>query len=142
MSGYDVREHSETVYLEQGLEFILGNEKVGKMDWWGYVEWNNEKHAKDHKDIEELVSKYGRNYAYIKHLPDNKFKLVSKEEYDRAIIPVGEHTHFSKKVLQEFSDRLTKNGISNWVVGTIDNVKRPKRVHISDDVEYIEITKN
>lgn len=40
---------------------------------------------------------------------------------------------------EEFSERLTKNGISNWMVGTIDKTKKPKYVRISDDVEYIEI---
>lgn len=44
------------------------------------------------------------------------------------------------KQAEEFSERLTKNGISNWTIGTIDNKKKPKYVHISDDVEYIEIT--
>ncbi len=41
---------------------------------------------------------------------------------------------------EEFTERLTKNGISNWIVGTIDNIKKPKYVRISDDVEHIEIT--
>ena len=45
-----------------------------------------------------------------------------------------------QKQAEEFSERLTKNGISNWIVGTIDNIKKPKYVRISDDVEYIEIT--
>lgn len=40
---------------------------------------------------------------------------------------------------EEFSERLMKNGISNWIVGTIDNIKKPNYVHISDDVEYTEI---
>lgn len=40
---------------------------------------------------------------------------------------------------EEFSERLTKNGISNWMVGTIDKTKKPKYVRISDDVEYIEV---
>ncbi len=41
---------------------------------------------------------------------------------------------------EEFSEKLTKNDISNWIVGTIDNIKKPKNIRISDDVEYIEIT--
>jgi selenide,water dikinase len=45
-----------------------------------------------------------------------------------------------QKQAEEFSEKLTKNGISNWIVGTIDNIKKPKYVRISDNVEYIEIT--
>jgi len=43
--------------------------------------------------------------------------------------------------VEEFSERLSNSGIPNWIVGTIDNVHKPKYVHISDDVEHIEITK-
>ncbi len=42
--------------------------------------------------------------------------------------------------VEEFSERLSKNGIPNWIVGTIDNIKKPKNIRISDDVEYVEIT--
>lgn len=45
------------------------------------------------------------------------------------------------KQAEEFSERLSKFGVSNWIVGTIDNVHKAKYVHISDDVEHIEITK-
>lgn len=45
-----------------------------------------------------------------------------------------------QKYTEEFSERLANNGISNWIVGTIDNVKKPKNIRISDDVEYIEMT--
>jgi selenide,water dikinase len=42
---------------------------------------------------------------------------------------------------EEFSERLSKFGVPNWIVGAIDNKHRAKSVHISKDVEHIEITK-
>jgi len=45
-----------------------------------------------------------------------------------------------QKQAEEFSERLMKNGIPNWNIGAIDNIKKPRYVRISDDVEHIEIT--
>jgi selenide,water dikinase len=45
----------------------------------------------------------------------------------------------SSKV-EEFSNTLSSNGISNWIVGTIDTVS-PGLVRISENLENIEITK-
>ena len=42
--------------------------------------------------------------------------------------------------VEEFSNTLTSNGINNWIIGTIDKVK-PEFVRVSENVEYIEITK-
>lgn len=42
--------------------------------------------------------------------------------------------------IEEFSEILSKKGIPNWIVGTIDTVS-PELVRISEDVENIEITK-
>jgi len=42
--------------------------------------------------------------------------------------------------VEEFSDSLSSNGISNWIIGTIDTVS-PGLVRISENVENIEITK-
>ena len=43
--------------------------------------------------------------------------------------------------VQDFSNALTSNGISNWNIGTVDNVK-PKLVRVSDEVEYLEVSKS
>ena len=42
--------------------------------------------------------------------------------------------------INEFSERLARNGISNWIVGRIDK-ETPDLVRISGDVRNIEITK-
>jgi selenide,water dikinase len=42
--------------------------------------------------------------------------------------------------IEEFSNRLSHQGILNWKVGTIDTIS-PELVRISEDVENIEITK-
>jgi selenide,water dikinase len=40
----------------------------------------------------------------------------------------------------EFSEKLSRNGISNWIVGKIDR-ETPELVRISENVKNIEITK-
>ena len=45
-----------------------------------------------------------------------------------------------QKQAEEFSERLSKFGISNWIIGSIDNNHKAKHVQISKDVEHIEIT--
>jgi selenide,water dikinase len=63
-------------------------------------------------------------------------------KFDTAEMPEtagGMLLSVDQKQAAEFSERLSKNGISNWTVGTIDNIKKPKYIQISDDVEYIEI---
>ncbi|MFX1425988.1 MAG: selenide, water dikinase SelD [Promethearchaeota archaeon] len=42
---------------------------------------------------------------------------------------------------EEFSERLSKFGVQNWIIGSIDNKYKAKYVHVSNDVEHIEITK-
>ena len=40
----------------------------------------------------------------------------------------------------EFSERLAnKYKTPNWIVGSIDNIKKPQYVRIAEDVEHIEI---
>jgi len=63
-------------------------------------------------------------------------------KFDTAEMPEtagGMLISVDQKQAEEFSERLTKNGISNWIVGKIDNIKKPKNIRISDDVEYLEI---
>lgn len=45
------------------------------------------------------------------------------------------------KYAQEFSERLEKEfHVLNWIIGSIDNNNDPRRVHVSKNVEYVEIT--
>lgn len=43
-------------------------------------------------------------------------------------------------MVEDFSNTLSGNGISNWIVGTIDKTE-PGLVRVSENVEYIEVTK-
>ena len=43
--------------------------------------------------------------------------------------------------VDEFSKRLSEYGVSNWRVGSIDNIRKHKYVRVSEKVEYIEILK-
>jgi selenide,water dikinase len=42
---------------------------------------------------------------------------------------------------EEFSDRLTKDGVRNWIIGSIDNTNKPQNVRIAREVEHLEIKK-
>ena len=42
---------------------------------------------------------------------------------------------------EEFSDRLSKDGVRNWIIGSIDNTNKPQNVRIAKDVEHLEIKK-
>jgi len=45
------------------------------------------------------------------------------------------------KHAQEFSERLEKEfHVLNWIIGSIDNQNDPRRVRVSKNVEYVEIT--
>jgi len=44
------------------------------------------------------------------------------------------------KNVEEFSNRLSSNGISNWMVGTIEKTE-PGLVRVSKNVEHLEVTK-
>ncbi|MBY8991788.1 MAG: selenide, water dikinase SelD [Candidatus Lokiarchaeota archaeon] len=46
-----------------------------------------------------------------------------------------------QKQVEEFTERLSKFGVPNWIIGSIDNIHKAKFVQISKDVEHIEITK-
>jgi len=43
--------------------------------------------------------------------------------------------------VDQFSKRLSENGVSNWIIGAIDNIHKRKYVRVSENVEHIEITK-
>ncbi len=44
--------------------------------------------------------------------------------------------------VEELSEKLNSEyGVKNWIIGAIDNIKRPKFVRVSENVEHIEITK-
>ena len=45
-----------------------------------------------------------------------------------------------EKKAEDFSNTLLSNKISNWIIGTIDQVK-PELARVSENVEYLEITK-
>ena len=43
-------------------------------------------------------------------------------------------------MVEDFSNTLSSNGISNWIVGTIEK-SEPGLVKVSENIEYLEITK-
>jgi selenophosphate synthase len=46
-----------------------------------------------------------------------------------------------QKQAEELSERLSKFGISNWIIGSVDNNHRARYVHVSSDIEHFEITR-
>ncbi len=86
--------------------------------------------------------------AFIKKVPI--FKLTKELAYefgykfDELEMPEtagGMLLSVDNEFAEEFSQRLDKEfHVSNWIIGEIDNINKPKHVRVSKDVEYVEIT--
>jgi len=86
--------------------------------------------------------------AFIKKVPI--FKLTKELAYefgykfDELEMPEtagGMLLSVDQEYAEEFSERLDKEfHVSNWIIGEIDNINKPKHVRVSKDVEYVEIT--
>ncbi|NVM44726.1 MAG: selenide, water dikinase SelD [Candidatus Lokiarchaeota archaeon] len=86
--------------------------------------------------------------AFIKKVPI--FKLTKELAYefgykfDELEMPEtagGMLLSVDHENAEEFSERLDKEfHLSNWIIGEIDNINKPKHVRVSKDVEYVEIT--
>jgi selenide,water dikinase len=97
-------------------------------------------HLKEMLQNSKLTAKIDR-IPIIKLTQELAYEFGYK--FDNAEMPEtagGMLISVDHKQAEEFSNRLTKNGISNWTIGTIDNVKKHEYVRISEDVEYTEIT--
>ncbi len=87
--------------------------------------------------------------ANIKKVPI--FKLAKELSYDfgykfdECEMPEtagGMLLSVDREYAEEFSKRLANEyHVSNWIVGTIDNINEPRLVQISKNVEHVEITK-
>jgi len=85
--------------------------------------------------------------AIIETVPSIKFSKELSAELGYAFDDCRCHETAGGMILavdptkvEDFSNTLSSNGISNWIVGTIDTVS-PGIVRISENVENIEITK-
>jgi selenide,water dikinase len=85
--------------------------------------------------------------AIIETVPSIKLSKLLSEEYGYAFNDClcaetagGMLLALDPKKVEDFSNALSSQGISNWIVGTIDN-KEPELVRISKDVTNIEIEK-
>ena len=85
--------------------------------------------------------------AIIETIPSIKFAKELSDELGYAFKECfcaetagGALLSVDQNKVEEFSNALTSNGIKNWIVGTIDNIKHGF-VRVSEKVEYIELTK-
>jgi selenide,water dikinase len=85
--------------------------------------------------------------AIIETVPSIKLAKVLSEEYGYAFSDClcsetagGMLLALDPSEVENFSNALSSQGISNWIVGTID-YKEPELVRISKDVTNIEIDK-
>ena len=85
--------------------------------------------------------------AIIETVPSIKLSKILSEEYGYAFNDClcsetagGMLLALDPSKVENFSNALSSQGISNWIVGTIDN-KGPELVRISKDVINIEISK-
>ena len=65
-----------------------------------------------------------------------KFDTCEMPETAGGMLLSVDHDH-----VDEFSERLSEYGVSNWRVGSIDNIHKRKYVRVSENVEHIEILK-
>ena len=96
--------------------------------------------------LKEMLQK-SRLSAIIETVPSIKFSKNLSEELGYAFDDClcsetagGMLLAIDPSKVEDFSNALSSNGISNWTVGTIDN-KEDELVRISDKVKQIEITK-
>ena len=66
-------------------------------------------------------------------------------KYDECEMPEtagGMLLSVDHKYADEFSERLSSEfGVSNWIVGSIDNLSKPMHVRVAKNVEHIKLTK-
>jgi len=96
--------------------------------------------------LKEMLQNSGLS-AIIETIPSIKFSKNLSEEYGYAFNDCscsetagGMLLAIDPSKVEDFSNSLSSNDISNWIVGTIDT-KEDELVRISDKVEQIEITK-
>ena len=87
--------------------------------------------------------------AIIKKIPS--IKLTSElayefgYKYDNCEMPEtagGMLLSVDHQYAEEFSQRLSSEyDVKNWIIGTIDNINKPKHVRVSKNAEHIEIIK-
>ena len=76
---------------------------------------------------------------YIRLTKDLAYDFGYK--YDDALMPEtagGMLIAVDHDNAEDLSTALTRNGVKNWIIGKIDNVK-PKYVRVSDDADHLEI---
>ena len=59
---------------------------------------------------------------------------TSHETAGGMLISVNPHR------VEEFSEKLSQNGVKNWIIGEIDKFK-PQIVRVADDVQNVEVSK-
>jgi len=96
--------------------------------------------------LKEMLQKSGLS-AVIETVPSIKFSKKLSEEYGYAFNDCscsetagGMLLAIDPSKVEDFSNALSSNDISNWIVGTIDT-KEDELVRISKEVKQIEITK-
>jgi len=96
--------------------------------------------------LKEMLQKSGLS-AIIETVPSIKHSKNLSEEFGYAFNDClcsetagGMLIALDPNNIESFSNTLSSQGISNWIVGTIDN-KEPELVRISKKVNYLEIEK-
>jgi len=96
--------------------------------------------------LKEMLQNSGLS-AIIETVPSIKHSKKLSEEFGYALNEClcsetagGMLVALDPSKTDDFSNALTSQGISNWIVGTIDN-KEPELVRISKEVKYLEIDK-
>jgi selenide,water dikinase len=122
----------KTIHIYEDISFIHSMTDVSGFGLAGHL-----KEMLQNSRLSAVIEKI----PSIKLASDLAYEFGYK--YDECEMPEtagGMLLSVDHRQVDEFSDRLAKNGISNWIVGTIDSKNKPKRVRVSKNAEHIEIT--
>ncbi|NVM18494.1 MAG: selenide, water dikinase SelD [Candidatus Lokiarchaeota archaeon] len=122
----------KTIYTYNDFSFIHAMTDVSGFGYAGH--------------LKEMLQNSGLS-AVIETIPSIKLSGSLSEEYGYAFNDClcsetagGMLLALDPSKVEDFSNALSSQGVSNWIVGTIDN-KEAELVRISKKVEQLEITK-
>jgi len=124
----------KTIHSYSDISFIHGMTDVSGFGIAGHLK---EMLQKSH--LSAIIEKL----PYIRLAKELAYDFGYK--FDECLMPEtagGMLLSVDHEYAEEFSSKLkNKFGISNWIVGKIDNIKNPQYVRVSKDIEHVEIRK-
>ena len=123
----------ETIYEYDDVSFIHSMTDVSGFGLAGHLEEMLQK-----SDLSAIITRIPYMYLARDLAYDFGYKY---DECKMAETAGGMLISVDHDRAEELSERLIKNGVRNWIVGSIDYTNKPRYVRVANDVEHLEITK-